>query len=251
MFESLGIDPVSLLWQIVAFGLLIWLLNRLLFKPLRKTLDARAARIQESMEEAERVKQQAIRADEEFRARMDEAQQQAMRLLDENREAARQEREKLLEQARNEAQQFLEEARVQLDLERRDAARETRRQVAGLAVLAAGRLIGESLDAEKQRRLVEQYVTELDEPLEELRRTLADWPPEKIGAAQVRSVAPLPEDTQDKIRALLQKALGREVPVAYSTDARLIGGLVLQVGDQVIDLSVARKLSDLFRELAA
>ncbi len=251
MFESLGIDLVSLLWQIVAFCGLILLLRMLLFKPLRKTLDERSRRIQESMEEAERIKQQAARADEEFKTRMEEAQQQAMRVLDENREAARQEREKLLEQARHEAQQFMEEARVQLDLERRDAARETRRQVAGLAVLAAGRLIGESLDTDRHHRLVEQYVAELDQPLAELQRTLADQPPPGVGAAQVRSAAPLDEETQAAIRALLHKALGREVTVAYATDARLIGGLVLQVGDQVVDLSVARKLSDLFRELAA
>jgi F-type H+-transporting ATPase subunit b len=235
----------------VAFGGLILLLNMLLFKPIRRTLDERSRRIQESMEEAERVKQQAVRADEEYKTRVDQAQQQALRILDEKREAAHKEREAILEQAHNEAQQYLEDARVQFDLERRDAARETRRQVAGLAVLAAGRLIGETLDAEKHRRLVEQHVADLDQPLAELRAAVASLPVEKVGGAQVSSAVSLTEETQATIRVQLAKAMGREMTVAFTTDPKLIGGLVLQVGDQVVDLSVARKLNDLFRELAA
>jgi F-type H+-transporting ATPase subunit b len=251
MFESLGIDLVSLLWQIVAFGGLILLLNLLLFRPLRKTLDARAQRIQESIEEAERVKQQAVQADEEFKKRMEEAQRQGALLIDQGREQGRQEREKLLEEAQAKTQQFLQDARVQLDLERRDAARETRRQVAGLAVLAAGRLVGETLDSEKHRRLVEQYAAELDEPLAELRSALTGVSAGQVSAAQVRSAVPLAEDTQAALRTQLTRAMGREMAVAFAADPRLIGGFVLQVGDQVVDLSVARKLNDLFREMTA
>ena len=103
MFESLGIDPVSLLWQIVAFGGLVLLLNMLLFKPLRKTLDERNRRIQESMEEAERVKLQAVQADEEFKKRVEEAQRQGAVVMDQGREQARQEREKILEEAQAKA----------------------------------------------------------------------------------------------------------------------------------------------------
>jgi F-type H+-transporting ATPase subunit b len=251
MFDSLGIDLPTLLWQIVAFGGLILLLNMLLFKPIRRTLDERAQRVQESMEEAERTKQQAARADEEYKARVDQAQQQALRILDEKREAAQKERDGILEQARRDAQQFLQEARTQLELEQRDAVRETRRQVAGLAVLAAGRLIGESLDIDKHRRLVEQHVAELGQPLAELQTALAGVPVGKVAGAQVRSAVSLTDETQAAIRVQLTRALGRDLPVTFTTDSKLIGGLVLQVADQVVDLSVARKLSDLFRELAA
>lgn len=251
MFGSLGIDWVSLLWQMVAFIGLIFLLNLLLYRPIRRTLDERSRRIQENMEEAERIKQQAVQANEQFSARLDEAKAQAQRIAEEAREQARQEREQILEQARSEAQQFLQDARVQLELERRDAARETRRQVAGLAVLAAGRLIGESLDTEKHRRLVEQHVAALEEPLEELRQAVAGLAAEKVGTAQVRSAVPLAEETQAAIRTRLTQALGREVPIVFGIDPRLLGGFLLQVGDQVVDLSVARKLSDLFRETAA
>lgn len=251
MFDSLGIDLPTLLWQIVAFGGLILLLRALLFKPIRRTLDERAQRIQESMAEADRIKQQAAQYDEQCQARVDEARQQALRILDEKREAAQKEREALLEQARHEAQQQHEQARVQIELERRDAARETQRQVAGLAVLAAGRLIGEALDTPKHRRLIEQHVAELDQPLAELQAALASLPQEKVGGAQVRSAVAMSEEAQAALQAQLNKVMGREIAVVFSTDPRLIGGLVVQVGDQMVDLSVSRKLNDLFRELAA
>ncbi len=247
---ALGIDLVSLLWQIVAFIGLIWILNRLLYRPIRRTLDERARRIREGMEEAERAREQAARAEEEYRARLEEARRQAQAITDEAREQGRLEREKIVEQARAEAQRFLEDARLQLEMERRDAARETRRRVAALSVLAAGRLIGEGLDTPRHRSLVEQYVATLDQPLEELSRSLTAIPAGQIPAAQVRSAIPLDQETQADIRARVAQALGRELPVMYSTDPRLLGGLVVQVGDQVVDLSVLRKLNDLFRELA-
>lgn len=248
MFKALGIDLVSLVFQIVAFVILIWLLNRLLFRPIRKTLDARAQRIQESMEEAERIKQQAVRADAEYQARIEEAQRRAQEIADQARERARQEREEILEKARAEAQQFLEDARVQIELERRDLARDARRQVAGLAVLAAGRLIGESLDDEKHRRLVEQHIAVLDAPLEELERALSALPAGNVAVVQVRSAAPLTEELQAAIREKVTRTLG-PVDLAFASDPGLIAGFLLQAGDQVVDLSVARKLRDLFHEV--
>jgi len=250
MFKALGIDTVTLFFQIVAFLILIYLLNRLLFRPIRKTLDARAQRIQEGLEEGERVKQQAVRADEEYQARMGEAQRRAQEIGEQSRERARHEREELLEQARGEAQQIRQDARTQVEMERRDMARETRRQVAGLAVLAAGRVIGETLDVGKHRRLVEQYVASLDAPLEELERSLATAPAGTVGAVQVRSAAPLAEEAQKAIRDRVARAFG-PVQTTFGTDPALIGGFVLQAGDQVVDLSVARRLRDLFHEIAA
>jgi len=249
--EALGLDLISFAWQVVAFCGLIFLLNLLLFRPIRRTLDERVRRIQESMEEADRVKQQAARADEEYAMRVEAAQRQAQVIEDEGREQARQEREDILEQAHAEAKRLLEDARTQIDLERRDAARETRRQVASLAILAAGRLIGETLDERKHQRLVEEYLTALEEPLEELERSLAAIPAEEVRAVQIRSAAPLDEGTQEALRARVLRALGREVQVVFSVDPSLIGGFVLQVGDQIVDLSVSQKLSDLFREMAA
>lgn len=250
MFEALGIDLVSLAWQIVAFIVLIWLLNRLLFRPIRKTLDERAEHIQESMEEAERIKQQALQADQEYENRIQEAERQAQEVVSKAREEARLEQERILEQAHEEAQQQRRDADEQVQLERREVAREARRQVAGLAVLAASRIIDERLDEQEHRDLVTQYLAAVDQPLEELGQALAALPAGQVGAVEVRSAVPLALDTQQAIRDRVKRYLG-DREIGFSLDTSLIGGIVLQAGDQIIDLSVARRLSNLFRELAA
>lgn len=251
MFEALGIDLVSLGFQIVAFVVLIILLNRMLFRPIRKTLDERAQHIQDSMEEAERIKEQAVRADEEYEARIAEAQRQVQEILGQAHEQARQEREELLERARQESEQVRQDTRVQLEIERRDMARAARQQVAGLAVLAAGRLVGETLDAEKHQELLEREIAAMEEPLQELDRALSRLSPAQVGAVQVHSATTLGEETQRALRARIAGYLGRELEMSFQVEPGLIGGFVLQIGDQLIDLSVARKLSDLFHELAA
>ncbi|MBN1484646.1 MAG: F0F1 ATP synthase subunit B [Chloroflexia bacterium] len=250
MFEALGIDIVSLAWQIVAFVALIFLLNRMLFKPIRKTLDERATHIQESMQEAERIKEQAVQADEQYQSRIQEAHQQAQEIMGQAREQARQEREGLLEQAQQDAQQYIRDARVQLEMEQRDMARAARQQVAGLAVLAAGRLIGETLDPEKHQELVEREIKALAEPLQELEQALRGLSDRQVGIVEVKSALELEESTQARIRSLVVQHVGHEVEMSFQTRSTLIGGFVLQIGDQVIDLSVVRKLGDLFREMS-
>ncbi len=249
--QALGLDLVSWLWQLLAFAGLVYLLNRLLFKPIRKTLDERAERIRESMEEAERIKQQALRADEEYQARQEEARREAAGIIARAREEARQERERILQQAEAEARQRRADAEAQIELERRDMLRQARQQVAGLAVLAAGRIIGEELDGARHRRLAEEQVVALAEPLAELRQALLTLPTEAVRAVQVRSAVPLAEELQAQVREQVTGVLGEGVEVRFGVEPGIIGGLVLQVGDQVVDLSVARKLNDLFRELAA
>jgi F-type H+-transporting ATPase subunit b len=251
MFEALGIDLVSLIWQIVAFAVLIFLLNRMLFRPIRKTLDERSERIRTSMEEAERVKQQVLRADEEYEARIEEANRESLEILGQAREEAREERERIVSEAEAEAQQRRADAQSQIELERRDMLRDARQQVAGLAVLAASRIIDENLDAERNRRLAEQHVADLNEPLNELNRALGSFAGATVTAVQVRSAMALAEDLQDQIRGRVTAIFGEDIEILFSTDPALMGGFILQVGDQVVDLSVVRKLNDLFRELAA
>lgn len=249
MFEALGIDLISLIWQIVAFIVLIFMLNRLLFRPIRKTLDERATRIEESMEEAERIKEQSLRANQEYEERIEEAERQAQEIVGKAREEARLEQERIVEEALEEAQQQRQDAEEQVRLERRDLAREARQQVAGLAVLAAGRIIGEELDEEAHRQMINEYIETVDRPLEEMAQALSRLSTQQVDTVEVHSAVPLTAETQNAIRDKVRRALGEEKPITFDIDPKLIGGIALQAGDQVIDLSVARRLSSLFREL--
>lgn len=156
--EALGINLTSLLWHTINFILLIALLSRFLYKPVTKMLDERSARIKESMEHAEAIKAQLIRTSEETRAQMESARREAQTIVDQAGQMAERMKAQAREDAQVEAEKVVAKARAEIDRERQQAVLELRREMASLVVSAAGRLINESLDDRAQHRLVEEFL---------------------------------------------------------------------------------------------
>jgi F-type H+-transporting ATPase subunit b len=158
--QGIGVNVTSIAWHLLNFLLLLFILSRILYRPVVKMLDERAARIRESMELAERVKEQAARAEEEFRARVEEARREAAQI----REQATQNAARIVAEARAQAQaeadKILERTRAELQRERELAFSELRRQVADLVVLASERVIRQQLDAKAHRALIEDFLAE-------------------------------------------------------------------------------------------
>lgn len=160
--EALGIQWPVLVGQIVNFVLLLVLLRLVLYKPVLSMLDQRAARIRESMERAEEIKRDHARAQEHYAAELDRARKEAQGIIAQANQMAQRSSEEERVKARHEAEQFLARARAEIDGERRRAVAELRDQVADVALLAAGRIIGTSLDKAAHVKLIEQTLAESD-----------------------------------------------------------------------------------------
>ncbi len=160
--EALGINLGYLLSQIVNFAILLFLMQRLLYRPILNMLSQRRERIKESLEEAERVKQAAAAAEDEHQKKVAEARREAREAVDRASEAAKQVREQVLAEARNEAKQIVSQARREAEEERRQAVTRARDDVADLAILAARRVIGDTLDEPRQRKLVSEFLDKLE-----------------------------------------------------------------------------------------
>ncbi len=162
--DQLGLNVWQLIWQIVAFGLLLFLLLRFLWKPGLKMMDERSARIKKSMEDAEQIKQQLARTEEEFETRMAEARKEGQDLIAQATKMGEEIREDILANAKQEADRLIERAREEITSERKQAVAEVRQQAADLSVLIARQMIGESLDEGAQRRLIEEFLSKTGEP---------------------------------------------------------------------------------------
>jgi len=160
VLTTLGIDLPDFLWHTANFIVLIYLLNRFLYRPVAGMLEERSRRIQESLEAAERARAEVAQADREreellastrhdIQEMMATAQQVADRIQSDARTTAQQEAQRIVETARQEA-----------EAERAQAMAELRREVASLAVAAAERVISRSLDDQAHRQLVEQFLDE-------------------------------------------------------------------------------------------
>ncbi|HKP52454.1 MAG TPA: F0F1 ATP synthase subunit B [Chloroflexia bacterium] len=162
MFDALGIAFGNLIWQCLAFGLLMFLLSRFAYGPIVKMLDERRNRIQESMDQAEQIKRDnaeaakraeaiIVKAQAETREMLAQAQQMSQRTIDAARAEALELREKLLA-----------EAGAQREADTRRAKEELQHEVARLVLIAAGRVIGKTLNSSDHERLVDEALAETE-----------------------------------------------------------------------------------------
>lgn len=160
MFEAFGIDWLKLAAQLVNFLLLLYLLNRFLFKALLARMDERAFRIAKGLEDAEVAARDRELARAEREAAVAEARKEAADMLARANKIADDTRKEILTQARSEAERVSTRARAEIVAEKERAMAEIRSQVADLALLAAGKLVGREMDGPTQRRLVDEFLAE-------------------------------------------------------------------------------------------
>ncbi len=160
--EKLGINPFWLIAQIINFVLILVILRAVAYKPVLQMLETRKRRIQESLDYAEKVKQDAAAQQKDFERRIDEARREASQAAQSATQVAEKERERILAQAHDEARQIVEQARGQLDYERKQMVAELRQQVVNLSMLAAQKVIGQALDESRSRQLINEFLTQTD-----------------------------------------------------------------------------------------
>jgi F-type H+-transporting ATPase subunit b len=158
--EGLGISLPVLLTQIVTFVILLGLLYMVAYKPIMRMLDERSNRIKESMEQAESVKEQSAHAEEEVRKQLEEASREGQERIGRAVRAGEEVKQKAQAEARQEAEALIDRARTEIQRERDEAIGEVRRQFADLTILAAGKVIGRSLDKKEHRQLIDKVLEE-------------------------------------------------------------------------------------------
>ena len=161
--EGLGINLQTFLAQLVNFFILFGVLSVVAYKPLMKMLDERSGRVKESIEQTEKIKEQAARAEEETAKRIEEAGKEGQTIIKQAMEAGEEVRAKAQTEAKEEAQTLIKKAQQEIQHERDEAVEELRNQVADLAITAAGKVIGRSLDKEAHRQLIDDVLSEAPE----------------------------------------------------------------------------------------
>jgi F-type H+-transporting ATPase subunit b len=152
---------ITTLIQVVNFLILIALLSRFLFTPLKKFLAERAEGIEGALAEAKLAREAAARTHEEHRAQVLAAQREAAALREQAQREVEAERQALMKESRDAAQRLIHEAKATLETETKRARAALREEVATLALSAAERLLGRSMTDDDQKRLAEEYVREL------------------------------------------------------------------------------------------
>jgi F-type H+-transporting ATPase subunit b len=161
--EGLGINLKYLIAQIINLVLLFILLRKLLFKRFQTTLDERSARIQKGLEDAEIAGKRAAEAEEAYQERIEQAERERRAILAKATQEGEESKEEILAKAQEEAKQLVLEAQADIERQREQATSELRKQVADLTLLATTKVIGQALDREAHRRLIDEVLVEIGE----------------------------------------------------------------------------------------
>lgn len=155
---SLGL----MIWTLLAFGITLYLLNKLAFPRIAAALDRRRVAIEESIEASERAKREADELLEEYRARLREAREQAEDIVVRARKAAENLQDETKVQATRQREELMAAARRDIEHETRRALDELRKEVADMTVVATEKITRRSLDSDDHRRLIEDALSEVD-----------------------------------------------------------------------------------------
>jgi F-type H+-transporting ATPase subunit b len=161
-FEAFSVDVWKLAFQVINFLILLYLLNRFLFKPVLARLDERSAKIGKGLEDAEVAARDRELARAEREAAVAEARKEANEMIARANKIAEDTRNEILNSARADAEKVSTRAREEIVAEKDKAMAEIRGQVADLALAAAGKLVRRQMDDPTQRRLVEEFLAEVE-----------------------------------------------------------------------------------------
>ena len=151
----------ELIWGTVAFLILVFVMYRTVWPSVDKAFKDRRANIEGKLEKAEKDREEAEQLLEQYRRRLRDAEDETQRILEEARANAERVRRDLLAKAEADADRELDRARQAIRSERDQAISQLRNEVGTLAIELATRVVGDSLDRERQLRLVDQYIDEL------------------------------------------------------------------------------------------
>lgn len=238
--EALGINLGLLIVQIIAFTIVLLTLNAWVYKPMLNMMETRKQKIAQGLEDA-RVAAEA-RADAEKQAAkiIGEAQAEASKIVAEATERASSAGRDVKAAAEAEAAKARDAAMAEAEVERNRILGDLRGQVASLAIAAANKLVGEALDEKKQHALLNEFFSGVKSG----KVTVLDNSGFKGDSAEVTSALPLSAEEQAAVRQDVLSRVGAK-DVDFRVDPSILGGLVIRVGDKVMDGSVAGKLEGL------
>jgi F-type H+-transporting ATPase subunit b len=158
----ISIELGVMIWTLIAFGVTLFVLNKVAYPRIAEALDRRRQAIDDSIEAATGTKREADALLEEYRARLKEAREQSEDIVARARKAAESLQDESKAQATQQREELLAAARRDIEAETRRSLEEIRREVANLTIAATEKVTRKSLTNEDQRRLVEEALGEVD-----------------------------------------------------------------------------------------
>jgi F-type H+-transporting ATPase subunit b len=207
-------------------------------------METRKQKIAQGLEDARVAAQAREDAEKQASKIIGDAQTEASKIVAEATERAGAAGRDVKAAAEAEAAKARDAAIAEAEVERNRVLGDLRGQVASLAMAAANKLVGESLDEKRQRALLNEFFSGVKSG----KVVVLDGSSFRGESAEVTTALPLQADEEASVRQDVLAKIGAK-NVAFRVDPSILGGLVIKVGDKVLDGSVAGKLEGLRQSL--
>lgn len=246
--EKLGINLGYLLVHILNFAILFVVLRAWVYKPVLGILEKRRLAIAQGQEDARIAADARKNAETEAKKIIAEAEKKSAEIINESSERADFAARDIKAQAEAEVSKLRAQGLTDIDNERSRMLRDLRGQVGAISMSAARKIIGDSLNSDPaaQHRLLSDFFSDVRGGRMAMLERAGQTEAESI---EVVSAMPLTEQEQADIKADLAKVITNDAPVHYRVDPAILGGLLVKMGDRVMDGTVQSQLQEMKEKL--
>ena len=152
----------TMLWQLLNFFVLLYLLRKFLYSPIKDILDKRAAQINGDLDDAEARREEAEEIKAEYEQQLKNAHSEAQEIVDNAETRANKKAKDIINEAEEKAESLKAKKLEEIKQAKKEAASQLRDSIADYTVLAANKLIREQLDEDKHQQMIMDFIDELD-----------------------------------------------------------------------------------------
>jgi F-type H+-transporting ATPase subunit b len=243
--EKLGLNLGFLLVHIINFAIVYVVLRAWVFGPVTKMLEDRRNKIAQGLEDARIAADARATAEKAADKIIGDAQLKANEIIRETTSRAEALQKEMVAEAKQGIDKQRENALSEVEEERVRLLSEMRGDVSAIAIAAAQKLIGEALDEKRQRTLLAEFFSGVKNG----RVVVIEDQSVSGSGAEVTSALPLTPEEQQIVKQDVLSKIGDTASISFRVDPAILGGLVVKIGDRVVDGSVAGQLSNLQKSL--
>ena len=157
------ISPSTVIFAMINFAILVVGLKVFLYKPVCNMLDSRREEVINNLNSAEEAKLEAQKLKDEYAAQIQNARAEAQDIINQAAKIGEQTKADIVSEAREEASRLTAKAQAEIAREKTEALNEIRNEIADLAVLAASKVVGKTIDVADHQNMVDNFVKEVGE----------------------------------------------------------------------------------------
>ncbi|HLD21790.1 MAG TPA: F0F1 ATP synthase subunit B [Patescibacteria group bacterium] len=160
--HALGLDVKLLIANIINFVILMYILKKIAYKPLLQFVHERTKKIEEGVKNAELATQQLAEASSEKEQVLTEARKEAQAIIEQAKKQASEQAQSIIDASHTESERVITAAKEQIAVERTEALKDAKKQVANLTILATKKLLQEEIDEAKSKAFIERTLAEIN-----------------------------------------------------------------------------------------